>query len=251
MFRGSNILGYSEKELRQYRWKDVSMIFQSSMNSLNPVHKIIKQMVDTILIHEKISKSEAEERSFKLIELMGIEASRGYAYPHELSGGMKQRMMIALSLVCNPSLVIADEPTTALDVMVQAQILKLLDNLRKKLDLSLLLITHDLSVISEVCDRAMIMYGGRIMEEGSVEKIFTSPQHPYTRKLISSFPSVVEDKEIDYIEGSPPPLLESSFPKGCPFSERCSYRIRECDEKVPELKWKGDSKVACLRSDEI
>ena len=251
IFKGKNTLNFSEENKRLYRWKDVSMIFQGAMNSLNPVHKIIDQMADTILIHESISRAEANERSLNLIESMGIERSRGYSYPHELSGGMKQRMMIALALVCQPSLILADEPTTALDVMVQAQILDLLNKLRNEIDLSLLLITHDLSVIAETCDRAIIMYGGRIMEEGPVSKMFTEPAHPYTRKLLSSFPSVVEDKEIDYIEGNPPPLLESQFPQGCPFYDRCEYAIDKCDEEPPTLKFKDDVRVACIRSNEI
>jgi oligopeptide/dipeptide ABC transporter ATP-binding protein len=248
-FNGENILKYSPEQTLQYRWKEVSMIFQGSMNSLNPVHKVIKQMTETILLHEKISKREATKRSLDLMEAMGLENSRGSAYPHELSGGMRQRMMIALALACHPSLVLADEPTTALDVMVQAQILDLLNNLRKKYNLSLLLITHDLSVIAETCDRAIIMYGGRIMEEGPVDKMFTNPGHPYTRKLISSFPSVAEDKEIDYIPGNPPNLLY--LPPGCPFKERCEYAIEKCGEKIPPLETKNGTNVACIRSDEI
>ncbi|MHA1984362.1 MAG: ABC transporter ATP-binding protein [Candidatus Hodarchaeales archaeon] len=248
-FKGENILKYSPEQTLQYRWKEVSMIFQGSMNSLNPVHKVIKQMSDTILLHEKISKQEATERSLDLMEAMGLERSRGSAYPHELSGGMRQRMMIALALACYPSLVLADEPTTALDVMVQAQILDLLNDLRKKYNLSLLLITHDLSVIAETCDRAIIMYAGRIMEEGPVEKMFTEPAHPYTKKLISSFPSIAEDKEIDFIPGNPPDLLYP--PPGCPFKARCDYAIEKCGEVIPSLESKNSVKVACIRSDEI
>ncbi|MHA1982725.1 MAG: ABC transporter ATP-binding protein [Candidatus Hodarchaeales archaeon] len=249
IFNGDNILNYSNDKVREYRWKDVSMIFQGSMNSLNPVHKVIKQMTETIMLHEKISKNEATERSLDLMEAMGLERSRGSAYPHELSGGMRQRVMIALALACQPSLVLADEPTTALDVMVQAQILDLLNDLREKYSLSLLLITHDLSVIAETCDRAIIMYGGRIMEEGPVDKMFTDPAHPYTKKLISSFPSVAEDKEIDYIPGNPPDLLYP--PPGCPFKARCEYAIEKCGEDIPSLEPKNEVKVACIRSDEI
>ena len=248
-FNDQNILNFSEEEMRKYRWKNVSMIFQGSMNALNPIHRVVKQMTDAILLHEEVTKSEAEKRSLDLIEAMGIERSRGFAFPHELSGGMKQRMMIALALVCQPSLVLADEPTTALDVMVQAQILELLKNIREKQNLSLLLITHDLSVIAEVCDRVVIMYGGRIMEEGPVAEIFTKPSHPYTRKLISSFPSVDEDKPIDYTSGNPPNLLHP--PSGCPFYSRCSFAIEKCKKEVPAIKEKNNIKVACIRSDEI
>lgn len=248
-FDKQNILNFSEEEIQNYRWKNVSMIFQGSMNALNPIHRVVKQMTDAILLHEKISKSEAEYRSLDLIEAMGIERSRGFAFPHELSGGMKQRMMIALALVCQPSLVLADEPTTALDVMIQAQILELLKNLREQQNLSLLLITHDLSVIADVCDRVIIMYGGRIMEEGSVKEIFTKPSHPYTQKLISSFPSVDEDKPIDYIPGNPPNLLHP--PPGCPFYSRCNFAIEKCNITIPSLKEKNNTKVACIRSEEL
>jgi peptide/nickel transport system ATP-binding protein len=248
-FKNENILDFSSEKILQYRWKNVSMIFQGSMNALNPVHKVIKQMSDTILLHENVSKEEAENRSLDLLEAMGIERLRGNAYPHELSGGMRQRVMIALALVCHPSLVLADEPTTALDVMVQAQILDLLNKLRKEFKLSLLLITHDLSVIAETCNRVIIMYGGRIMEEGPVKKIFTTPAHPYTRKLISSFPSVAEDKPIDYITGNPPNLLFP--PPGCPFYERCEYAIEKCNQNVPSLIIKDGVQVACIRSNEI
>ncbi|MHA1950415.1 MAG: ABC transporter ATP-binding protein, partial [Candidatus Thorarchaeota archaeon] len=203
-FNGRNTLEFSKEEIQDFLWKDLSMVFQGSMNALNPVHKVIDQMKNVILLHEKdTTEWEAIERSLDLLESMGIERSRGDAYPHELSGGMKQRAMIALALTCHPSLVIADEPTTALDVMIQAQILELMKQLREQTSLSLILITHDLSVIAETCDRAVIMYAGRIMEEAPVATLFETPAHPYTRKLISSFPSVLRDKEIDFIPGNP------------------------------------------------
>ncbi|MHA1961444.1 MAG: ABC transporter ATP-binding protein [Candidatus Thorarchaeota archaeon] len=249
LFNGVDTLRFTPEEVRRFRWKSASMIFQGSMNALNPVHKVIDQMTDTILLHEDTTKEEATERSLELMEAMGLERSRGQAYPHELSGGMIQRMMIALSLVCHPSLVIADEPTTALDVMIQAQILELLKKLRERTSLSLLLITHDLSVIAETCDKAIIMYAGRIMEEASVDALFGNPAHPYTRKLISSFPSVLEDKEIDFIPGNPPDLIHP--PIGCPFHPRCDFVIDKCRDSVPPLERKNGRRVACFRSDEI
>ncbi|MHA1963462.1 MAG: ABC transporter ATP-binding protein [Candidatus Thorarchaeota archaeon] len=249
-FDGRNTLEFSKDEIQDFLWKDLSMVFQGSMNALNPVHKVIEQMKNVILLHEKnTTEWEAIERSLDLLESMGIERSRGDAYPHELSGGMKQRAMIALALTCHPSLVIADEPTTALDVMIQAQILELMKQLREQTSLSLILITHDLSVIAETCDRVVIMYAGRIMEEAPVATLFETPAHPYTRKLISSFPSVLRDKEIDFIPGNPPDLINP--PSGCPYHPRCDYAIDICKSTIPPLENKNGVRVACLRSDEI
>jgi len=249
-FNGRNILEFSKEKIQDFLWKELSMVFQGSMNALNPVHKVIDQMKNVILLHEKnTTEWEAIERSLGLLESMGIERSRGDAYPHELSGGMKQRAMIALALTCHPSLVIADEPTTALDVMIQAQILELMKQLREQTSLSLILITHDLSVIAETCDRVLIMYAGRIMEEAPVATLFETPAHPYTRKLISSFPSVLRDKEIDFIPGNPPDLINP--PSGCPFHPRCDYVIDICKTTIPPLENKNGIRVACLRSDEI
>jgi peptide/nickel transport system ATP-binding protein len=249
-FNGRNILEFSSEEIQDFLWKELSMVFQGSMNALNPVHKVIDQMKNVILLHEEdTTELDAIERSLDLIEAMGIERSRGDAYPHELSGGMKQRAMIALALTCHPSLVIADEPTTALDVMIQAQILELMKQLREQTSLSLILITHDLSVIAETCDRAVIMYAGRIMEEAPVGILFETPAHPYTRKLISSFPSVLGDKDIDFIPGNPPNLI--NLPEGCPYHPRCDYVVDECRTAIPPLESKNGVRVACLRSDEI
>ena len=249
LFNSRDTLKFTEEEILDFRWKGISMIFQGSMNALNPVHKVIDQMKKTILLHEDVSDEDAIERSLDLLEAMGIERSRGDAYPHELSGGMQQRAMIALALVCHPSLVIADEPTTALDVMIQAQILELLKKLKEQTNLSLILITHDLSVIAETCDKGVIMYAGRIMEEAPVSSLFKTPAHPYTRKLISSFPSILGDSKIDFIPGNPPDLINP--PEGCPFHPRCDYAIEICKAKVPPLESKNGIRVACLRSDEI
>ncbi|MFX1559648.1 MAG: ABC transporter ATP-binding protein [Promethearchaeota archaeon] len=249
LFKGSNILEYTKKEILEYLWRDVSMIFQGAMNALNPVHKVIDQMTTAIRIHEDVSEEEARERSLELIDSVGIDISRADGYPHEMSGGMKQRLMIALALVCHPSLIIADEPTTALDVMVQAQILDLLNQLRNVTNLSLLLITHDLSVIAETCDYAIIMYAGRIAEMGSIKIIFTNPEHPYTMKLISSFPSILTEKGIDFIPGNPPDLINP--PSGCRYHERCDYVIDKCRQEIPPLEDEQGHKVACWRRHDI
>lgn len=249
LFKGKNVLEFSPEEVQDYLWRDVSMIFQGAMNALNPVHKVINQMTTAIRIHENITEEEARERSLELIEAVGIDISRAESYPHEMSGGMKQRLMIALSLVCHPSLVIADEPTTALDVMVQAQIMDLLRQLRRRTSLSMLLITHDLSVIAETCDYVIIMYAGRITEAGSTKDVFKSPSHPYTRKLITSFPSILSNKEIDYIPGNPPDLINP--PSGCRFHPRCDYAIERCRIEIPPLEDEAGRLVACWRRHEI
>ncbi len=249
IFGNRDILAFDKKAIEDFRWQGVSMVFQGAMNSLNPVHRVIDQMVDAILIHEDVSKEKAKEIALELIESVGIERSRATAYPHELSGGMKQRLMIALALVLHPPLVIADEPTTALDVMIQAQILDLFGQLRDKTSLSLLIITHDLSVLAETCDKVIIMYAGKIVEEALTEILFNEPSHPYTRKLISSFPSILADKEIDFIPGNPPDLIDP--PTGCNFHPRCEYAIEKCSKEEPPLVDEGGHRVACFRRHEI
>jgi peptide/nickel transport system ATP-binding protein len=249
LFGDVDILTLNKKAVEAFRWKGVSMVFQGAMNSLNPVHRVIDQMVNAILIHDKIPREEARKISLDLIEAVGIDRSRATAYPHELSGGMKQRLMIALSLVLHPPLVIADEPTTALDVMIQAQILDLFNQLREKTSLSLLIITHDLSVLAETCDKVIIMYAGKIVEEAPVEILFNEPAHPYTRKLISSFPSILSDKEIDFIPGNPPDLIDP--PSGCNFHPRCDFAIDKCKEEEPPLVDEEGHRVACFRRNDI
>jgi peptide/nickel transport system ATP-binding protein len=249
IFNNRDILTLKKKEIQAFRWRDVSMVFQGAMNSLNPVHRVINQMINAILIHEKMPRAKAKEMALELIESVGIDKSRATAYPHELSGGMKQRLMIALALVLHPPLVIADEPTTALDVMIQAQILDLFKQLRKKTSLSLLVITHDLSVLAETCDKIIIMYAGKIVEEAPTEILFNDPGHPYTRKLISSFPSILADKKIDFIPGNPPDLIDP--PKGCNFYPRCDYAIDKCKTETPPLVDEGGHRVACFRRNEI
>jgi len=233
---GTDILQLSEDIMRkEIRWKKISLVFQGAMNAMNPVVRVKDQIIEAIQIHEpNVSKKEAEERVNKLFELVGIEPSRAENYPFEFSGGMRQRAMIAMAISCNPELLIADEPGTALDVIVQAQVLKLLEELKDKLNMSLILISHDLSLIAEICEKTAIMYAGNIVEIGDSVSIFKNPQHPYTVGLISSFPNIKSEKiKMTSIPGSPPDLLEP--PQGCRFHPRCKYAMEICRRNHPEL----------------
>ncbi len=227
LFDGRNLTKRTEYGMSKIRWKEISMIFQGAMNALNPVQETGKQIAEPIMLHEGVSESKALDRARELFELVGINPKRVMEYPHQLSGGMRQRAMIAMALACNPKLIIGDEPTTALDVMVQAQILELIQRLRTELDLSFILISHDLSVMAETCDKGVIMYAGKIVESGSAEHLFRNPQHPYTRQLIKSFPNIHEKREmVSSIQGDPPNLLEP--PPGCRFAPRCDERVADC-----------------------
>jgi peptide/nickel transport system ATP-binding protein len=246
IFENKDILKIDEDEMRkEYRWKKISMIFQGAMNSLHPTMKIGDQIAEAIMLHEGIEKKEALERAGKLLDLVGIGASRIDRYPHELSGGMKQRTIIAMSLACNPSFVIADEPTTALDVIVEAQVLKVMKELQKKLSLSMMIISHDLSMIAETCDDIAIMYAGKIVETGNLLNVFKEALHPYTQKLIDAFPSILgEKKELASIHGFPPDLLNP--PSGCRFHPRCPYVMEICKKEEPQLTYISKSHtVAC------
>jgi peptide/nickel transport system ATP-binding protein len=244
---GKSLTKMTDSEFRKnIRWKRISMIFQGAMNALHPTYKIGHQIAESILLHEAVSKEDALERGRKLIELVGMERERVNRYPHELSGGMKQRAVTAMALACNPDLVIADEPTTALDVIVQAQVLKVMKDLRSRLDISMIVISHDLSLISETCDKCAIMYAGKIAEIGDVVHIYKEPLHPYTKKLISAFPSVLGPRtELSSIPGFPPDLLRP--PTGCRFHPRCSYAMEICRKKEPPLTEveSGGHFVAC------
>ena len=242
---GIDLVPKTEDQLRRYRWREVSIVFQGAMNALNPVRRVGEQIAEPIEIRLGASKEDARRRAGELLELVGIPRKRAAAYPHELSGGMRQRVMIAMALACNPSVVIGDEPTTALDVMVQAQILELLERLRAELGLSLILITHDLSVIAETCDRTLVMYAGKVAEEGPVKRIFTAPRHPYTSKLLGSFPSIQADRRtLDTIPGLPPDLRDP--PSGCRFHPRCPVAMAICKEVVPpEVLFPDGVRVAC------
>ena len=242
---GIDLVPKTENALRRYRWREISIVFQGAMNALNPVQRVVDQITEPMIERLNLKPKAARARAAELLELVGIPKKRGRAYPHELSGGMRQRAMIAMALACDPAIVIGDEPTTALDVMVQAQILQLLERLRKELGLSLMLITHDLSVIAETCDRVLVMYAGRVAEEGPVTRVFTAPRHPYTQKLLSSFPNIHADRRtLDVIPGQPPDLRNP--PPGCRFAARCPYVMDVCREVVPPEVTFGDGvRVAC------
>ena len=221
---GIDLVQKSDNALRRYRWREIAIVFQGAMNALNPVHRVRDQIAEPLVERLGVSEKAARRRAGELLELVGIPKKRGGAYPHELSGGMRQRAMIAMALACDPAIVIGDEPTTALDVMVQAQILELLEHLRHELGLSLILITHDLSVIAETCDRVLIMYAGRVAEEGSVAEVFRRPRHPYTQKLLYAFPNIHADRRtLEVIPGSPPDLRHP--PPGCRFAPRCEFAM--------------------------
>jgi peptide/nickel transport system ATP-binding protein len=246
LFSNINLLEISEEKMRKdIRWKGISIVFQGAMNALNPVYKVGDQIVEAIRIHEDVTKEEAVSRAKKLLELVGIEPSRFDNYPHEFSGGMKQRALIAMALSCNPSLLIADEPGTALDVVVQAQILKLMRGLKDKLNLSMILITHDLSIIAETCEKTTIMYAGKIVEHGNSLDIFRNPLHPYTVGLISAFPNIKGSRiRMTSIPGTPPDLLHP--PSGCRFHPRCKYAMEICRKEEPiEGEVEKDHFVAC------
>ena len=233
---GREIVGLPEDVLRkEIRWQKISMIFQGAMNALNPVYTVGYQMTEPLILHKGMSKDEALDRAQKYLELVGLDPEIVYRYPHELSGGMKQRVIIATALLLEPDVVIADEPTTALDVVVQAQIINLMKKLKKELGLSMIFITHDLSILAEISDRVAIMYAGKIVEIGDSEKVYYEPAHPYTQKLLSAIPRLHEDVEkLEFIPGQPPNLITP--PKGCRFHPRCPYAMQVCKEQEPELK---------------
>ena len=234
LFDGRNLAKRTEFGMSRIRWKEISIIFQGAMNALNPVRETGKQIAEPIQLHEGLSEAKAMVRVKELYDLVGISQKRVMDFPHQLSGGMRQRAMIAMALACNPKLVIGDEPTTALDVMVQAQILELIGRLRRELDLSFILISHDLSVMAETCDKGVIMYAGEIVESGSTTNIFTNATHPYTRKLIKAFPNIHEKREmVSSIKGDPPDLIHP--PAGCGFCPRCDVKIASCETEHPDL----------------
>lgn len=252
MFHGENLVGKSKKEMNKIRGDKISMIFQEPMTSLNPVYKIGDQIMESILTHMDLSKEEAKKLAVKMLDLVGIPSpeQRMEDYPHQMSGGMRQRVMIAMALSCNPEVLIADEPTTALDVTIQAQILELIDKLRNKIGMAVLLITHDLGVVAETADRVVVMYCGRIVEQADVKDIFTKPLHPYTIGLLESIPRLEEDRDRLYmIKGMVPDPTE--LPKGCPFADRCDNCMEKCKEHMPALVDVGGRKVRCfLHSEE-
>jgi len=235
MFEGKDLLKMPMSEFNKtIRWKKISVIFQGAMNALHPMLTVGDQLVEAITLHEKVNKTEALDRAGKLLDLVGVGRSRLDRYPHELSGGLKQRSVIAMSLACNPDLIIADEPTTALDVIIAAQVLNVMKELQKKLNISLIVVTHDLSMVAEVCNKIAIMYAGKIVEAGDIVKVFKDPKHPYTQGLLGAFPSIVGPKrELKSIPGFPPDLLNP--PSGCRFYPRCPYAMEICRKKTPPV----------------
>lgn len=251
LLNGEDILTYSKDQMRKVRGKEIAMIFQDPMTSLNPVYTIGNQVMEMILEHEKMTKREARARAIEMLKLVGIPAAekRIDSYPHEFSGGMRQRVMIALALSCNPKLLIADEPTTALDVTIQAQILSLIKSLNKQFGMTTMLITHDLGVVATVCDKVAVMYGGLIMEYGTVDEIFYHPRHPYTMGLLGSIPHVDggEKRRLIPIDGTPPDLINP--PKGCPFSTRCKYCMNICTQEQPPYFAEDKHRTMCWMLD--
>ncbi|MBW4827601.1 MAG: ABC transporter ATP-binding protein [Clostridiaceae bacterium] len=236
IFDGNDLAKYSDKKMESVRGKEISMVFQDPMTSLNPTMKVGKQIMEGLIKHQKMSKEEAKKRAVEMLKLVGLPTpeKRAEQYPHEFSGGMRQRAMIAIALACNPKLLIADEPTTALDVTIQAQIIELMKDLQIKLDTAIILITHDLGVVAKIADRIAVMYAGVIIESGTSDEIFYEPKHPYTWGLLKSVPRLdLERKErLLPIYGTPPDLF--SPPSGCPFAARCDYAMKICKEKYPQ-----------------
>lgn len=235
----------SDEAMRRFRWRDIAIIFQGAMNSLNPVQRVRHQIAEPIMFHEGVSSRIADDRARELMGLVGIPADRHGAYPHELSGGMRQRSMIAMALSCRPSIVIGDEPTTALDVMLQAQILSLLARLRRELGLSILLISHDLAVLAQTCDRIVIMFGGRVLEQGPVAAIFETPRHPYTRALIAAIPN--PDSGVRVLPPALPAAVETDVAlEGCPYVARCPHAMAICSVTFPApVTFTDGATVAC------
>jgi oligopeptide/dipeptide ABC transporter ATP-binding protein len=243
VYKGKNLLDLPESRLRDVRGNEIAMIFQDPMTSLNPVYKVGDQIVEAIVTHEDVSKRTARQRAVELLREVGIPnaAQRVDDYPHQFSGGMRQRAMIAMALSCNPDILIADEPTTALDVTIQAQILELIDKLKDDFDSAVILITHDLGVVAEVADEIVVMYAGRVVERGSKRDIFYDPQHPYTWGLLGSIPRLdrPKPKKLHSIRGMPPSLI--NLPGGCKFRPRCPHAFEQCEQE-PELAARVDER---------
>lgn len=236
IFNGEDLVKLSDKQMAKVRGNDLAMIFQEPMTALNPVFTIGNQIMETLIKHKKLTKTQAHKRAIELLKMVGFPRAEESVkeYPHQLSGGMRQRAMIAIAMSCDPKLLIADEPTTALDVTIQAQILDLMNEMKQKFNTAILLITHDLGVVAEYADRVMVMYGGQIVEDTTVDRLFAHPKHPYTIGLLESLPSI--DKEVDRlgaIKGTVPP--SHSFPQGCRFSDRCPKVMDQCRQTLPDL----------------
>ncbi len=234
LFEGADLLKANDHDMRKIRGKEISMIFQDPMTALNPVMRVGDQIAEVVRHHRNCSRSEAKKRSLEMLEMVGIRPERSFEYPHQFSGGMKQRVVIAMALACNPKLLIADEPTTALDVTIQAQVLELMINLKKEHDTSMILITHDLGIVAEVCDKVAIMYAGQIVEYGTLERIFHNPGHPYLIGLFNSIPSL--DKDVNRLNPIPGLMPDpTALPNGCKFHLRCPAVMQECLTAEPEM----------------
>ena len=232
LYDGNDILKMDKNEIRKIRGQHISMIFQDPMTSLNPVMTVGDQIAETIKTHEKISAVEATKKACEMLELVGIKADRAGDYPHQFSGGMKQRVVIAIALACNPKILIADEPTTALDVTIQAQVLEMMQNLKRKFNTATILITHDLGVVAQTCEKAAVIYAGEIVEYGTVHEVFKDMRHPYTIGLMNSIPKIhVDERRLHPIEGLMPDPM--SLPEGCKFCDRCRFAIEKCKKENP------------------
>ena len=250
-FEGKDLLKESEADMQKIRGKEISMIFQDPMTALNPIMRVGEQIAEVIHLHEHCSKAESVEKAKKMLEMVGIPGERFYEYPHQFSGGMKQRVVIAMALACSPTLLLADEPTTALDVTIQAQVLDMINELKQKLNTSMIMITHDLGIVAEVCDTVAVVYAGEIMEYGTKEQIFDNPQYPYTIGLFGSLPDLNSDVDrLSPIEGLPP--NPADLPQGCAFHPRCPYATDACrGEHIPLTDIGGGHLCRCCRLSEI
>lgn len=247
---GNDMLKLKQSELEKIRGKDISMIFQDPMTSLNPVFDVGTQIQEAILLHEKLSKAEAWEKAMQMLELVGIPRERGVEYPHQFSGGMKQRVVIAIALACTPKILIADEPTTALDVTIQAQVLEMMKDLRNQYGTAMIMITHDLGIVAESCDYVAVMYAGRIIEYGTLDEVFNNTRHPYTEGLFNSLPNI--KNRVGKLKPIPGMMPDPrSLPEGCAFADRCPYATDACRQKQPEtIVVNSDHTVACSRYNE-
>lgn len=241
---GKDIMSLSVKELEKVRGKDISMIFQDPMTSLNPVFTVGDQIAESIMLHEKVTRKEAWEKAMEMLELVGIPRSRGIEYPHQFSGGMKQRVVIAIALACNPKMLIADEPTTALDVTIQAQVLEMMKGLRDKFQTGMIMITHDLGIVAEICDEVAVMYAGRIVEKGTLDEVFNDTRHPYTEGLFNSLPNINDRKaKLKPIPGMMPD--PTNLPVGCAFAPRCQYATEACRQAQPVQRQVSPTHMVC------
>lgn len=247
LFKGTDISKYDNKQMSALRGNDISMVFQDSLTSLNPTLTIMTQMMEPFMVHQGMKKKQAKERVIEMLRMVGIPNPqvRAKQYPHELSGGMRQRVIIAMALSCNPKVLICDEPTTALDVTIQAQILKMISDLKKNLNTAVILITHDMGVVAEMADHVLVMYGGNAVEEADCRTLFTKPLHPYTQGLLASIPKINDDSRLTTIEGTVPSL--KNMPKGCRFCDRCAYAGERCRQENPPFFQMGETRVRCFR----